>query len=382
MSWNASTDSDGSIDSYEVTYKLSSVSSYGNPLVISNGTEKSITNLQPDTSYDIRVRAKDNEGAYSDYATITVKTKAIPKSNAIDTSKFTWQQIKPNDGNGWSGGSLHTSVVFKNKMWVIGGGGNNRYLSDDVHSSTDGVNWTLVKNSNNQAWTERNNHQSVVFKDQIWLLGGYDFSYTNDVWRSSNGKDWTEVKNIPWQGRAHHRSIVFKDKIWVIGGNDNPADSSAYFYDIWNSSDGTNWQKVSNPTWSKRGDFTSVVFDNKIWIMGGYNDGIYLNDVWSSPDGKNWTQVTANAPWSARSVHTSIVFNNKIWILGGFGQSDINNDIWSSVDGKNWTQEKSGNWSDRGFHTSIVFDNKIWVMGGNDGSNSLNDVWAFGDFSQ
>ena len=31
-----------------------------------------------------------------------------------------------------------------------------------------------------------------------------------------------------------------------------------------------------------------------------------------------WTQATANAQFSARKGHSSAVFNNKMWVIGGY----------------------------------------------------------------
>ena len=67
-----------------------------------------------------------------------------------------------------------------------------------------------------------------------------------------------------------------------------------------------------------------------MWVLGGYH-GSLRNDVWYSSDGVSWTQATANAPWVARGEHRSIVFNNKIWVLGGSDGSRGKNDVWRSV---------------------------------------------------
>ena len=56
--------------------------------------------------------------------------------------------------------------------------------------------------------------------------------------------------------------------------------------------------------------------------MGGYiNPSTKLNDIQYSSDGSNWTQATSNADWSARTGTASLVFDNKIWILGGSASS-------------------------------------------------------------
>ena len=70
---------------------------------------------------------------------------------------------------------------------------------------------------------------------------------------------------------------------------------------------------------SRRDGLTSVIFDNKIWVLGGsdWDYDKYSNDVWYSLDGLNWICATDSAQWAPRSGHTSVVFNNKMWILGG-----------------------------------------------------------------
>ena len=81
-----------------------------------------------------------------------------------------------------------------------------------------------------------------------------------------------------------------------------------------------NWTRTTgNASWTRRYSFPSVVFDNKIWVMGGDH-----NDVWYSSDGVNWVQATSSAPWSARRGHTSVVFDNKIWVIGGENISFFN----------------------------------------------------------
>ena len=92
-------------------------------------------------------------------------------------------------------------------------------------------------------------------------------------------------------------------------------------------------------------------------------------------DGKDWTQATASAGWSRRYGHTSVVYDGKMWVMGGTAGSTRYNDVWWSTDGITWTRATaSAGWSGREDHTSVVYDGKMWVMGGNDGSRK-NDVW-------
>ena len=68
-----------------------------------------------------------------------------------------------------------------------------------------------------------------------------------------------------------------------------------------------NWtQSTASAGWSARLMLTCVVFDDKLFVLGG-DDGSKKNDVWYSTDGAAWTQSTASAGWSRRNRHSSVV---------------------------------------------------------------------------
>jgi len=105
--------------------------------------------------------------------------------------------------------------------------------------------------------------------------------------------------------------------------------SRACVNDVWRSTDGADWTLVKPNTflddtfdakqdWEGRHTAGYAVHDDKLWILGG--DAIQRheqNDVWNSADGKSWTRVIEAAPWAPRVLHLSAVFNGKIWIMGG-----------------------------------------------------------------
>ncbi|HSH31280.1 MAG TPA: hypothetical protein VK963_01290, partial [Candidatus Saccharimonadales bacterium] len=195
---------------------------------------------------------------------------------------------------------------------------------------------------------------------------------------SIGGADWAEQTSAAgWSGRTNHTSLAYNSKMWVIGGFDGTSNKN----DVWSSSDGITWtQETSAAGWSARNSHTSLGYNNKMWVIGGFDGTNRKNDVWSSSDGITWTQETSSAGWSGRTVHTSLVYNNKMWVIGGFDGSH-KNDVWSSSDGITWTQETSAApWIARLGHTSLVFNNKMWVIGGSDSNTvSKNDVWSSSD---
>ncbi len=305
----------------------------------------------------------------------------------------------------WTARAHHTSIVYDNKMWVIGGcapsndcfsGGN---LSGDAWYSSDGINWTQATAS--APWTARYNHTSLVYDNKMWVIGGDDAlggvgNYKSDVWYSTDGTNWTQATaNAAWSGRRGHTSIVYGNKMWVMGGRDNGSCSSStgLCNDIWFSTDGTNWsQTTQHATWTGRRDAASIVYDNKMWIMGGGdNSGACTDgtdnicaDVWSSTDGINWTEAVHTPGWVRRKGLTAVSYGGKMWIMGGDSKSagGYKNDVWSSTDGVIWTQATSGApWSQRQGHASLVYEGSIWTLGGNSIPNSglKNDVWKTKD---
>ena len=304
-------------------------------------------------------------GASSNYNTL----KKIEDSLSHVIFNTTGDFKKVTSHAAWSARSYTASVVFNNKMWVLGGrigtNDNSSDFTNDVWSSSDGINWTQA--TANAPWTARYGHTSVVFNNKMWVLGGFDTSRsrTSDVWSSSDGINWTQATANAWPpspigstaGSAYHTSVVFNNKIWVYGGNN--------LSHVWSSSDGINWTKSARPIpWGIRQEHTSVVFNNKMWVLGGYHRSMSgENHVWSSSDGINWTQAI-NATWSRRYDHTSVVFNNKMWVLGGRGNS-LTNDVWYSSDGINWTRATANaSWGIRQEHASVCLQQQNMALRG------------------
>ena len=74
--------------------------------------------------------------------------------------------------------------------------------------------------------------------------------------------------------------------------------------DVWSSDDGIHWKlETECATWPKRTHAQAVVFDGKMWIMGGgawHPETIPRHDIWCSEDGVDWTCATPAAPRKPR----------------------------------------------------------------------------------
>jgi hypothetical protein len=188
--------------------------------------------------------------------------------------------------------------------------------------------------------------------------------------------------NAPFTARSRHGAVVFNNKIWVIGGT----SQSGFLNDVWCSSDGKNWiQVIPKETFLPRYSATLTVHHNLLWMIAGQSATGALNDVWSSPDGVNWTNVAANAGFPARASHTAETYQGLIWIFGGhdIAVPAVFNDAWWSANGSQWTQAvPSANYSPRWGQSSAVFNGQIWIINGADGPRDkpvdYSDIWYTG----
>ncbi|KAK3606903.1 hypothetical protein CHS0354_018498 [Potamilus streckersoni] len=237
----------------------------------------------------------------------------------------------------FSARNSHTTAVFDDKsgtgdaLWVIGGwAGGIGSIKGDVWKSTDGITWQEIT-AEGPVFSGRYGHTTAVFDDgsgtgkALWVIGGYDGSYyRNDVWKSTNGKNWTQVKestdDAGFPGRRYHTGAVFDDgsgsgeALWVIGGRKD----NTLMNDVWKSTNGRDWTVVKESTddagFERRVAHTGAVFDDgsdkTLWIIGGFDEN------------------TADAGFKRRAAHAGVMFDNALWIIGGFDGSANLRDVW------------------------------------------------------
>ena len=164
------------------------------------------------------------------------------------------------------------------------GGFDGKTYYNDAWNSGDGIHWQRV--AEKSPWSPRSNPTAIVFKNQIWLMGGgiIDGQISNDVWRSADGINWIRVADKMGEKAVFGFSaVVYDDKIWLVGLNRNDGFRNAVLV----SSDGMTWQEQSTP-WTPRGGVATCIFNGKLFMTGGKysvtENGnikfIYSNDVW------------------------------------------------------------------------------------------------------
>jgi len=188
----------------------------------------------------------------------------------------------------WAPRVLHYTLAFDDRIWVMGGqtmpgkAEGPEVFYSDVWSSSDGVSWTQVAQSS--PWPPRGMiGGSVVFRDRMWLLGGgtYDTPATpsrkfyNDVWSSADGVSWRQhLESAPWAPRQYHEVAVYDNKMWVLEGFNSDSGNRR---DVWYSSDGVNWAELPDTPWAPRHAASVFTYRSALWMVAGNN---MFPDVW------------------------------------------------------------------------------------------------------
>lgn len=252
-----------------------------------------------------------------------------------------WTLTSPDGVNPWEGRAWAETQSLNGKIFIFAGRNNDPYpygTLNDVWSSTNGVDWTLALD--NAPWGKRQDAESTIHLNQIYIMGGMGGSTYDDLWKTSDGIDWTLVNdNLPWGGRTDFGFASYGHKLWVVGGNEKN--------DVWSSLDGVEWTNIIEdgeaPFAPVYGNVL-VSFKSKLYMIGGSS---LHRQVWSTTDGLDWTLETDSAPWYDDGLIKPIVlvYNSKIWVIGGTdadggpGGAYESEAIWSSPDGAIWTNE-------------------------------------------
>ncbi len=322
-----------------------------------------ISGLTAGTKYYVKAYATNNAGTgYGNAVSFTTKQES-------NDTTATW--LEATSVAEFSPRNAHQVVEYGGTLWLIGRPDQQHF---DVWNSTNAIHWTKITDNLNIAAPFE--YYALVFNDKIWL-----FPDSNEVWNSSDGKSWSKVAVSNYPLYDEKVPIVFKNKIWLTGGWSYTENINNL--KVWNSDDGTNWNQVNiSTTIPNRCYHSLVVFNEKLWLIAGYN-GSHLNDVWCTEDGINWQLVTSHAGFPARHCSQVKVFKDKMWLIGGMSVGDyFVNDVWYSENGNEWTKSKTiSGFAPRMEHQVVAFNDTLWVIGGltgdviNNNMRPMNDIW-------
>lgn len=172
----------------------------------------------------------------------------------------------------------------------------------------------------------------IYFDDTLWLIGGSRINpdnVSNTIWcleLKDDAKKWKLMKPAPWKPRMGHGVVIFQNRIWVMGGRDAAGNA---LKDVWALDKEGGWEKKADADWAPRCLFASAEYAERIWVYGGmpepFADTLY-RDLYTY-DGQQWLKeemtgsITADAgqaPFAAAIQE----FSTKLRLFGKFRSVD------------------------------------------------------------
>ena len=258
----------------------------------------------------------------------------------------------------------HSSTVLNGKIYVLGGLDDvgPAPILDSVEVSTPTVDgWTTLATPMPVA---KFDHSSVGFNDKIIVTGGQGYKSVEVFDATAGTWSTTAIPALP-EERSSHSSVVVDGKIYVIGGFtglSSTVSPSVLVFDTANP--GAGWVASASLNTPRYGH-SSVVFNGKIYVIGGYDGITYFNSVEvfdPANPGAGW--VPGPSLNFARYSHSSVVLNGYIYTTGGTTLTKLSSvEVYDPNLGI-WVQNGEIPYSGISSHTAEALNGKYYLIGG------------------
>lgn len=288
-----------------------------------------------------------------------------------------WAPIAGPEGGVPTGSGL---AAFNDRLFIVAGEQKSM-----VHYAGSNLVWYSME-QNTASFTGRSLHAVADLESHFYVVGGRNWEIENkknvmldDVWRSSDGVNWELLSEMSAFGpRAGHSLTAFNDELVLIGGMDGEASN-----DVWRSTDGVEWTRTTdNAAFPPRQGHGAVVWQGQLCLLGGFDiDGDAGNDVWCSADGVDFSPLEVVVPFSVRALHAAFVFDDALWVVGGqitrFSSFECRNDVWRSADGIHWEEVvRHASFEPRYGAVAQPVNGGLWLYGGYSYTGgSFSDLW-------
>jgi N-acetylneuraminic acid mutarotase len=292
----------------------------------------------------------------------------------------------------------HSAVVYNNKMIIFGGHNplpGSNFISDVKNEmfefSLETGEWTNITNDQMPARTE---HASVMHQSKMYIVGGYSSQqgYRNDMITydlETKQVSKIECKGSVPQGRSAHTAVVYNNDIYVFGGWNGGASNNEFFrYNIVRDE----WTQVTGTgeAPAPRRSHCACVYGNAMYVWGGFNGTENCASTLHKFDfiTKRWSvEPIKGIPPSGRSRARVVQYKNKMAIFGGV----CRNQSWDRVNHfSDWHEFnfERREWKKKdisllkegiGQHSAVMHMNKVYVFGGYyaQQAKSTNALWAY-----
>ncbi len=328
------------------------------------------------------------------YVSNILETKETEK--VFNPDRYGWKEVVST--NKWSKRDSHTEYQFGGKLFILGGlNGEPGIVAhhtvvyenvphyNDIWVSDDGASWTMALE--HAKFPPVRSASVVEYGGALYMYGGWspEIGYTLGIWKSLDGINWEQILKKPdYDEREGQIVRVFKGKIYLIGGVNYGLKKT--FNDVWESSDGINFKKITDAPWASRWDHDVAELNGELYLASGMSSAtVGYHDLWKSSDGINWIEVSSSTPWGLKQGHGLVNYKGYLWFVGGLNTSNDEgrSDTWYSKDGTNWNKLPfDGEWTGREDMSVYIFKDKIYINGGMGADwRWQDDAWVLDEIS-
>lgn len=233
-----------------------------------------------------------------------------------------------------------TCTAVGKKLIVFGGGDGPAYYNDVYVLDTVNFRWSKPKVGGDRLPSKRRAHTACLWRNGIYIFGGGDgVRALNDVWRL----DVTDVTKMTWKlisaptlgssvdkskpkARGYHTANMVSNKLIIFGGS----DGGECFQDVWIFDVETLiFSLVKTPISFPRLSHTATIVGSYLFVIGGHDGVEYSNDVlllnlvtmvWDK-------RRIYGQPPQPRGYHGTVLHDSRLIITGGFDGREVFSDV-------------------------------------------------------
>ena len=185
---------------------------------------------------------------------------------------------------------------MNNRCIYIFGGYDGYNRVDDFHRyCVASGKWSLMEPVNPEAGpSPRHSHSAVVFNSHMYIFGGYDGHYKNDLYKYSFATNqWSEIRREGMWPKSRYRTsaTVLSQRMYLFGGHDGARQLNDFYYFSFTSE---NWTLIDlsgmlRP--SPRDSHVLLTHGNSIFLFGGCTGNPRSDFYQFKVDEDLWTAV-------------------------------------------------------------------------------------------
>lgn len=250
-----------------------------------------------------------------------------------------------------------TCTAVGKKLVIFGGGDGPAYYNDVYVLDTVNFRWTKPRVLGDRIPSKRRAHTACLYKNGIYVFGGGDgVRALNDIWRLDvsdlSKMSWKLVsgpsestasassskqagnaigvgsgKDLRPKARGYHTANIVDGKLIIFGGS----DGGECFNDVWlYNIEKHEWHAAPVSGTFRRLSHTATIVGSYLFVIGGHDGTEYANDVLLL----NLVQMAWDKrkvyglPPSGRGYHGTVLHDSRLLTIGGFDGSEVFGDVW------------------------------------------------------